>query len=117
MANIGRSAKNGQLVDRMSNEICRRINNSKSVTFPFLLSSQRKTTTMQKKYMMSLGFIAALLVASAFLLTGPTPQTVKKEEPTCCKKNSKCPSESKAENPANLETLSNQFIAIPVSFH
>jgi hypothetical protein len=71
---------------------------------------------MQKKYLISFGFIAALLVASLLTMntSSPAPQ---KEKQTCCKKTiQQCSDDDiKMDAPAGttLENLSHQFIAIP----
>ena len=69
---------------------------------------------MQKKYRISLGVIAVVLIANMLLLNTSAPQ---KEKATCCKKAAQeCPDSKKAETPAEitLEQLSHQFISLPV---
>jgi len=72
---------------------------------------------MQKKYLISFGFLAAVLITSLLVLNTPTPQ---KENTACCKKELKecAPVEIKCEAPAetSLENLSHQFISLPASF-
>ena len=92
----------------------RLINNKKTVTFPLLLSSHPKTTTMQTKNWISLGLITAVLIASLLILNASTP---KEQKATCCKKTTKeCSGDIKSEAPAGttLENLSHQFISFPV---
>ncbi len=93
------------------------INNKKTVTFPFLLSSHPKTTTMQTKKWISVGFLAAILLAGILMLSASTP---KAEKATCCKKDPKeCSGDKKLGIPAEttLENLSHQFISLPVFLH
>jgi hypothetical protein len=86
-----------------------------AVTFWKVLSSNPKTTTMQKKYWISLGIIAVALIASLLLSNTPAP---KKEKATCCQKAEKECSGNKTEAPAEttLEPFSHQFISFPISF-
>ena len=70
---------------------------------------------MQTKKLISLGFIAVILIAGLLVLNASAPQ---KEKATCCKKVSKeYPNKLKKEAPASatLENLSHQFISLPVS--
>ncbi|MCY7309227.1 MAG: hypothetical protein LH619_00485 [Chitinophagaceae bacterium] len=73
---------------------------------------------MQKKYLISFGFLAAVLITSLLLLNTPAPP---KANTTCCKKAEKecSPEEIKCEAPAetSLENLSHQFISLPASFY
>ena len=91
-----------------------KINNKKTVTFLFLVSSDSKTITMQTKNWISFGFIVAILLGSLLLLNATTP---KKEKDTSCKVVSKkCPSglKNEATSEPTHENLSHQFIALPV---
>ncbi len=104
-------------IGRWLTQISHRINNKKTVTFCFLLSSHPKTTTMQKKYWISLCLITVGLIASLLLSNTAAPQ---KEKPTCCKKAEKeCPDNTKPDAPAetSLEPFSHQFISFPVFFN
>ncbi|MDZ4806999.1 MAG: hypothetical protein SGI96_01875 [Bacteroidota bacterium] len=73
---------------------------------------------MQKKYLISFGFLAAVLITSLLVLNTPAPP---KANTTCCKKAVKecSPVEIKCEPPAetSLENLSHQFISLPASFY
>jgi hypothetical protein len=73
---------------------------------------------MQKKYLISFGFIAAVLITSLLVINTPAPQ---KENITCCKKEVKecTPVEIKCDATpveTSLENLSHQFISLPASF-
>ena len=89
-----------------------------AVTFGKLLSSHPKTTTMQKKYLISFGFVAAVLITSLLVLNTPAQS---KANTTCCKKEVKdcTPVEMKCDTPAetSLENLSHQFISFPASLY
>lgn len=98
--------------------VCRQINYKKTVTFCSLLSSHLKTITMQAKNWISVGFIAAILIASILILNASTPKIEKTV--TCSKKTEKeCAVDNKNEGPAktSLENLSHQFIFLPVFLH
>jgi hypothetical protein len=71
---------------------------------------------MQKRTILSVTLITALLVA-AFLLFNSAAPAEKKEKATCCKQNMKdCPVENKANSSGEMiiENLSRQFISITV---
>jgi hypothetical protein len=109
--------ENSLLVYHIVANKLRQINNKKTVTFLFLLSSQPKTITMQTKKWISIGFIAAILIASLLMLNTSNTQ---KEKATCCKKSEKeCPGNIKTEAPAEttLENLSHQFISFQAFMH
>ena len=106
------------VIDYWLPKTSRWIKNKKTVTFCSLLSSHLKTITMQAKNWISVGFIAAILIASVLVLNASTPKVEKAV--TCCKKTSKeCPVDTKPEAPAKtgLENLSHQFISLPVFLH
>jgi hypothetical protein len=71
---------------------------------------------MHKKYILSFGFAAAVLVASLLMINTSQKQN---EKPTCCKKTQQCSGEMKSEAPAEStpENLSHQFISLPVLSH
>jgi hypothetical protein len=73
---------------------------------------------MQKKYLISFGFLAAVLIASLLVINSPAPP---KANTTCCKKEVKecTPVEIKCDAPAetSLENLSHQFISLPASIY
>jgi hypothetical protein len=78
---------------------------------------------MQKKHLISFGFLAAILVGGFLVLNEPTTKAnpvpaTPKSNPTCCKKQVKCTSNSPLEvnEPSTLENLSQQFISISPAF-
>ena len=86
-----------------------------AVTFLKVASSHSKTTDMQKKFWITPGIIAAILVASLLALSNP--KTAKSEQkPTCCKKTiNKCSPKEEKSSPGQttLDNLSSQFILVP----
>jgi hypothetical protein len=69
--------------------------------------------TMQKKYLISLGLLSGILIAS--LLAFNTPH--QKSDATCCKKEVKECAEKITPVETSMENLSLQFIALPASFN
>ena len=70
---------------------------------------------MQKKAILSLMLVTAVLVA-AFLLFNSAAPAEKKEEPTCCKEKTEECVENKTNSSGEMiiDNLSRQFISIPV---